>query len=229
MDVGTGVMRGRTFARRAWATPVVFILATAMLVTGTYLWQHAQVIQGRSTLDRANVSVEAARGRVTALTAEVGELRGRVESLQQRMAALKADATKAEADAAAAVSLSDGTYPTYIRGVDVAGGAITVDVVQAFTGDAAVAAAIQDGIRPRDAQYLPAYIRNENDRLRTLSVAPDVSIRLMGECDSAGDRNAALTKLARATTPFSTTYYYSVTIAGGEVHRIVQHLAISAC
>src|SRR5437870_4233675 len=41
--------------------------------------------------------------------------------------------------------LADGTYPTYIRGVDVGGAAITVDVIQVFKDEAAANAAIADG------------------------------------------------------------------------------------
>jgi hypothetical protein len=126
-------------------------------------------------------------------------------------------------------SLADGTYPTYIRGVDVHGAKLTVDVIQVFEGKAAIAAAIEDGESPNEAQYLYVYIRNQNGRLRTLPVALDVRIEFVGTCESPPDRDAALTELAKKTTPFDKTYYYEVTVTGGAIHRITQHLAIPAC
>jgi hypothetical protein len=125
--------------------------------------------------------------------------------------------------------LADGDYPTYLRGVDVGSATITVDVLQVFEGDAAVKAAIEDGRPASEAQYLYVYIRNQNSRLRTLPVARDVRIEFIGECDAPPDRHAALTELARETTPFSETYYYEVTVTDGVIHRVTQHLAIPAC
>jgi hypothetical protein len=126
-------------------------------------------------------------------------------------------------------SLADGTYPTYVRGVDVHGATITVDVIQVFQDEAAVKAAMEDGKTLDEAQYLYVYIRNQSSRLRTLPVATDVRIEFVGTCESPPDRNAALTELAKKTTPFDKTYYYDITVAGGAINRIAQHLAIPAC
>lgn len=125
-------------------------------------------------------------------------------------------------------ALADGVYPTYIRGVDVRGATITVDVLQTFFGEAAHQAAIQDGVPWADVQYAPVYIRNENPLLRTLPVAPDVRIKLIGVC-IASDRRAGLTKLRKETTPFTDTFYYDVSVVGGQVERIRQLVAVSAC
>src|SRR5712691_4388813 len=124
--------------------------------------------------------------------------------------------------------LADGTYPTYIRGVDVGGAAITVDVIQVFKDQAAAKAAIADGKSPNEAQYLYVYVRNQSSRLRTLPVAHDVRIQFVDGCESPPNRHEALTDLAERTTPFNTTYYYDVTVFAGAIHHIVQHLATPA-
>jgi hypothetical protein len=125
-------------------------------------------------------------------------------------------------------ALADGVYPTYVRAVDIQGATVTVDVLQTFFGEDAHRAAIEDGVAWKDVQFDPVYIRNENPLLRTLPVADDVHIKLMGTCE-APSRLIGLTELRKATTPFTDTYYYELTMAAGSVVGIVQKIAISAC
>jgi hypothetical protein len=125
-------------------------------------------------------------------------------------------------------ALADGIYPTYVRAVDVRGATVTVDVLQTFFGDAAHRAAIQDGVPWSDVQFEPVYIRNDNPLLRTLPVARDVRIKLIGVCMDPG-RRIALRELRKATTPFTGTFYYEVTVVGGSVERIQQLIAVAGC
>ena len=131
--------------------------------------------------------------------------------------------------------LADGTYPTYITKVDVHGGAITVDVVQLFeNGEAAVNAAVEDGMSRSEAQYLYVYIRNQNPRLRTLPVARDIVIHFADGCDASPVRAEALTELSNRTAKSDVIngmhlYYYEVTVADGAIHQITQRLAQAAC
>jgi hypothetical protein len=125
-------------------------------------------------------------------------------------------------------ALADGVYPAYVRAVDVRGATITIDVLQTFFGDAAHQAAVQDGVPWRDVQADPVYIRNENPLLRTLPVAGDVHINLIGVCMDPG-RTIALRELRTATTPFTATFYYEVTVVGGSVERVRQLIAVAAC
>ena len=125
-------------------------------------------------------------------------------------------------------TLADGVYPTYVRAVDVEGATVTVDVLQTFFGDAAHQAAIEDGVRWSDVQYDPVYIRNENPLLRTLPVAQDVHIKLIGVCE-APSRWIGLTQLRSATTPFTDTFYYDVTVLQGSVVGIQQKIAVAGC
>ena len=139
-------------------------------------------------------------------------------------------ATTPISSAPAAPVLADGTYPTYIDQVDVDGATITVDVIQVFHDDAAVNAAIEDGMTREEAlQYQYVYVRNENPRLRTLPIAGDVVIELLHECESPVGPAPTLTDLAEKTTPFNPLYYYEITVANGAIQHITEGLAQAAC
>jgi hypothetical protein len=142
--------------------------------------------------------------------------------------AAKPAGTSAGASTKAKPVLADGVYPTYITKVDVDGAAITIDVIQVFQSEAAVNAAIQDGMSRGEAEYLYVYIRNQNPQLRTLSVARDVHIEFLGECESPSNRKAALTELAKEIKTDSASYY-DVTVQGGTIHQIVQRQVLPAC
>jgi hypothetical protein len=134
-------------------------------------------------------------------------------------------ATQPTADPTA---LADGVYPTYVRAVDVEGATVTVDVLQTFVGAAAHQAAVEDGRPWREVRYDPVYIRNENPLLRTLPVAADVHIKLIGLCE-APDRWIGLTQLRAATTPFTDTFYYDITVSDGAIDGIRQLVAVAGC
>jgi hypothetical protein len=125
--------------------------------------------------------------------------------------------------------LADGTYPTYVKGVDVEGATVTVDVLQAFQNEDAVQAAIEDGMSAEEAAIQYIYIRNQNPLLRTLPVAADVQIDFLGSCEGPSDRDALLSELKDATTPFTTLYYYDITVENGAIQQIVEHVAEAAC
>ena len=124
--------------------------------------------------------------------------------------------------------LADGVYPTFVRGVDVHGATITVDVLQIFVGAEAHQAAIEDGVPWNDVRFDPVYIRNENPLLRTLPVARDAHIKLLATCE-APSRSIGLRRLLDEITPPTDTFYYEVTIDGGDVVGIVEKIAIAAC
>jgi hypothetical protein len=126
-------------------------------------------------------------------------------------------------------ALADGKHDAFIRKLDTGGGTVVVDVVQVFKDKAAVDAAIQDG-KPRDAaQYLPVYVRNQNPRLRTLPLASNFQVNLLGGCEGSSlSRQALLDKLA-SNAKLARVYYYTLTVKDGAVQRIDEHLAINAC
>jgi hypothetical protein len=127
--------------------------------------------------------------------------------------------------------LADGRYDAYIRTVDAGRGRLVVDLVQVFQGQAAVDAAITDGMARDKAQYLSVWVRNQNPRLRTLPLARDLRLDLRGG-DCEAPRNHQLAKLAsdaRLMSGSTHTYYFTLTVAGGAVHQIQETLAINAC
>jgi hypothetical protein len=126
------------------------------------------------------------------------------------------------------LALADGTYPVFVRGVDVRAATVTADVLQTFFGADARRAAAEDGVPWGQVKYDPVYIRNENPRLRTLPVAPAVRIELIGACEEP-DRTAGLRQLRTAARPFEETFYYDVSVIGGVIEEIVQRIAIPAC
>ena len=127
--------------------------------------------------------------------------------------------------------LADGRYDSYIRTVDRDDNRLVVDLVQVFDGQAAVDAAINDGIAKDKAQYLGVYVRNQNPRLRTLPLARDLRLDLRGG-DCEAPLNHQLAKLAtdaRAISGPIHTYYFTLTVRAGAVHQVQEFLAINAC
>jgi hypothetical protein len=127
--------------------------------------------------------------------------------------------------------LADGRYDSYIRAVDAGRNRLVVDLVQVFEGQAAVDAAITDGMARDQAQYLSVWVRNQNPRLRTLPLARDLRLDLRGG-DCEAPRNHQLAKLAtdaRLMSGSTHTYYFTLTVTGGAVHQIQETLAINAC
>jgi hypothetical protein len=125
------------------------------------------------------------------------------------------------------VTLADGRYDSYVRKVDPDRDLIVVDLVQVFTGDAAVRAAIEDGMDRDAAQVRDTYVRNQNDRLRTLEMASNVQLHLIGSCDSTG-REELFSKLIKDAN-YGDLFYYTLRVQGGVVQRIDEHQAQPAC
>jgi hypothetical protein len=126
-------------------------------------------------------------------------------------------------------TLTDGRYDAYVRKVDPDRDLIVVDLVQVFTGDAAVRAAIQDGMDRSAAEVRDTYVRNQNPRLRTLEMAGGVRLNLIGSCESTG-QEALFTKLIKdATYGQGQLFYYTLGVQGGVVRQIDEHQAQPAC
>ena len=104
---------------------------------------------------------------------------------------------------------------------------LVVDLVQVFTGDAAVRAAIEDGMDRDAAQVRDTYVRNQNDRLRTVEMASNVRLHLLGACDSTG-REELFSKLIKDAN-YGDLFYYTLGVQGGVVQRIDEHQAQPAC
>jgi hypothetical protein len=126
-------------------------------------------------------------------------------------------------------TLTDGRYDGYVRKVDPDRDLIVVDLVQVFTGKAAVQAALEDGMDRSAAEVRDTYVRNQNDRLRTLEMAGGVRLNLIGSCESTG-QEALFAKLIKdATYGQGQLFYYTLHMQGGAVQQIDEHQAQPAC
>jgi hypothetical protein len=127
--------------------------------------------------------------------------------------------------------LADGRYNSYIRTVDSRRHRLTVDLVQVFQGQAAIDAAIADGMPHDQAQVLYVWVRNQNPRLRTLAMASDLQIDLLpGDCiESRNHQLAKLVKDSRAMSNSRPAFYFTLTVAGGAVHHIQEDKTFNAC
>lgn len=127
--------------------------------------------------------------------------------------------------------LADGRYNSYIRTVDTNRQRMVVDLVQVFQGQAAIDAAIADGMPHDQAQVLYVWVRNQNPRLRTLAMASDLQIDLLpGDCiESRNHQLAKLVKDSRAMSNSRPAFYFTLTVAGGAVHHIQEDKTFNAC
>jgi hypothetical protein len=123
--------------------------------------------------------------------------------------------------------LPDGVHHALIRKVDVAGGRVTVDVVQRFVDDAAAKAAVEDGRSPHEAEWTMVWLRNQNPRLRTLPLAAGLRVDFFETCDEEPDRRALLRRLAANARLGQ--YFYSLTVRDGSVHALVERQITPAC
>jgi hypothetical protein len=208
-------------------TPEVHPVAASPLVLSRPRRSRGLVLLGAGTL----ALVLAATGIATALAGRSSPATQKHESsIAANSKEVAAAAQPSSSLRPVAPVLADGIYPTYIDQVDVRGAKMTLDLVQVFYDDAAATAAIEDGHSDADAVMgWYVYIRNQNSKLRTLPVARDLNIQFVDGCETPPGRKAALTELAKQTTPFNDLYFYEVTVKDGAIHRITQKLARAAC
>jgi hypothetical protein len=126
-------------------------------------------------------------------------------------------------------TLADGRYDAYVRKVDPDRDLIVVDLVQVFTGKAAVQAALEDGMDRSAAEVRDTYVRNQNDRLRTLEMAGSVKLNLIGACDSTGQEGLFNKLIKDASYGHGQLFYYTLRVQDGVVQRIDEHQAQPAC
>ena len=141
----------------------------------------------------------------------------------------KADTISATPSSEGVTTLADGRYDAYVRKVDPDRDLIVVDLVQVFTGKAAVQAALEDGMDRSAAEVRDTYVRNQNDRLRTLEMAGGVKLNLIGACDSTGQEGLFTKLIKDASYGHGQLFYYTLRVQDGVVQRIDEHQAQPAC
>jgi len=210
--------------------PVALFVAGAVLLAA--IGAGAALALGGRSADRSDQPAAAAAQPAAdqATTAAAPASRGTASGQRNQDSGQEQSSTPSGSPKREGVTtLADGRYDAYVRKVDPDRDLIVVDLVQVFTGDAAVRAALQDGMDRSAAEVRDTYVRNQNDRLRTLEMAGGVRLNLIGSCESNG-QEALFTKLIKdATYGQGQLFYYTLDVQGGVVQRIDEHQAQPAC
>ena len=212
--------------------PVALVVAGAVLVAA--IGTGAALALGGRSADQSDQPAAAAAQPVAAQAAKAAAStpasRGTAAGQRQQGSGQEQSSTPSGSPKREGVTtLTDGRYDAYVRKVDPDRDLIVVDLVQVFTGDAAVRAALEDGMDRSAAEVRDTYVRNQNDRLRTLEMAGGVRLNLIGSCESTG-QEALFTKLIKdATYGQGHLFYYTLHVQGGMVQRIDEHQAQPAC
>jgi hypothetical protein len=93
-----------------------------------------------------------------------------------------------------------GTQYAFLRSSEPATRRITYDLIEWYDGAEAVKACAEDGERPAENDYCEGYyIRNNNTRLRTLTVHPDAPIRMTVPQERAVDLETFLSEVGEGS------------------------------
>jgi hypothetical protein len=165
--------------RRPWiVVAIVAAISLFALVAMAYAW--------RSDVGEAEHARDTAVQQVAALSATVDRLEEQlgtqVPGLETRLEAARDALREARAELTELVgpSLPDGRHFVRVAAVgdDQDPPRLIVDLQQWFTNQAAVEAALEDGVHPAEAGINGYYIRNENPRWRILEVDPEAPVAL---------------------------------------------------
>jgi hypothetical protein len=157
------------------------LVLIAALIGGTAVFAWDRIGDDDGALENAIAQRDAARGQVTTLTDRLDGVQDRLAAAETRATDLEGEVAAADAALAAVVgpALSDGKH----FGAFVAVGAtqkpprLVIDIEQWFTDQAAVDAAIEDGITA-DPGINGYYIRNANPRWRMIEIDPAAKVSL---------------------------------------------------
>ncbi|MFN8051222.1 MAG: hypothetical protein U0Q22_07305 [Acidimicrobiales bacterium] len=119
----------------------------------------------------------------------------------------------------------DGTSFGYLKGVSISQSTITIDIAELLTGDAAVKAALEDGVLEPgetsiDNDY---YIRNKNPKLRTAPVSPSAEIKTLDDPGSPDLTSTSIGTLAadlQARSGEEAGVPVNIVAKGGVISRI---------
>jgi hypothetical protein len=155
----------------------------AALIGGAsiFVWDRTGSRDRSGALAGAIAQLDAAQDQVAVMTERLGDLRGSLTQASDRATALEGRVSAAEAELVAMIgpALPDGKH----FGALIAVGAnqepprLVIDIEQWFTDQAAVDAAIEDGITV-DPGINGYYIRNANPRWRAIEIDPSATVSL---------------------------------------------------
>jgi hypothetical protein len=212
--------------------PVALLVAGAVLVAA--IGSGAALALGGRSADRSDqpAAAQPAADQATKAAVSTPASRGTASSQRQQGSGSGQEQSSNPSGSPkreGVTTLTDGRYDAYVRKVDPDRDLIVVDLVQVFTGDAAVRAALEDGMDRSAAEVRDTYVRNQNDRLRTLEMAGGVKLNLIGACDSTGQEGLFTKLIKDASYGHGQLFYYTLGVQGGVVQRIDEHQAQPAC
>lgn len=139
--------------------PVALVVAGAVLVAA--VGAGAALALGGQSADRSD---QPAAAQATKAAAPTPASRGTATGQRNQDSGREQSSTPSGSPKRGGVAtLADGRHDAYVRKVDPDRDLIVVDLVQVFSGDAAVRAAIEDGMDRSAAEVRDTYIRNQND------------------------------------------------------------------
>jgi hypothetical protein len=168
--------------KRPFILTGILILLAAIVGGGlTYAWRRADIRDLDRSLATTIAERDEAREEAATLTDRVERLQGRLTSAGTRADEVgrELSAVKAELLSMVGPALPDGRHfgRLYAVGTTQAPPRLVIDIEQWFTDQAAIDAAIEDGITV-DPGINGYYIRNENARWRTIEIDPAATVSL---------------------------------------------------
>jgi hypothetical protein len=177
---------GRPNTRRTSITLIAVVGAVAVAI-GAGVWQTTELAERNRHIatdpterDAAIADATASAERVSTLEARVDRLEARLEVTagDERQLAARLDRALAELEALAGPALPDGRHFGHLAAVGATQQPprLVIDIARWFTDQAAIDAAIEDGVTPWENGY---YIRNEDPRWRIVEVDPAATVSLV--------------------------------------------------
>lgn len=119
----------------------------------------------------------------------------------------------------AADSLPEGRNYVLVTAVDLSARTLTVDLAELYTGDEAIAEATKDGTLDESCECVPndVYTRNNNPKLRTVSVDPSASITVLASLNATDQVPGDLNDLANAVSTYSGPTPFFIDVKNGIV------------
>jgi hypothetical protein len=227
--------RGRPITRRTSIALIVLAGVVAVAI-GAAVWQATELAERNRDIatvtterDAAIADATASAERASALDARVDRLEARLEATagDERQLAARLDEALAELEQVAGPALPDGRHFGFLAAVGAAQRPprVVIDIARWFTDQAAIDAAIEDGVRPWENGY---YIRNEDPRWRIVEAGPASTVSLV--VYPYGDiEDARTVSLARFAELFRTDEHsafrgfpYWITVRDGTITAIDQ-------
>jgi hypothetical protein len=182
MGAGALVLKSRGgLATTVGKTAVAMIVATALLVGGTYVWQQARVDRAVSAGQNAARQSAVLQNRVAGLQDELETLNESSSSVADQLRVSGHRLSRAEAHLTAMLGppLADGRYfgALVAVGVGQEPPRLVIDLEKYLTGDAAMRWEIAHGVPPQD-RY-DNVIENTNPAWHTIEIAPNATVSVL--------------------------------------------------